>query len=217
VTLRNVSFRRVILASDVDVTREVRRRCSSTSAAARLARRRTHDSRAHPCASRAKPEGPRRSKASVVATPAAGGECTCRGRSCSASAQTGLDGGAPVVHSFRPRMRRPRCSASSPARCRARGRPRCSRCRASISSSGAPTGDASVCSRVCATCCPGRYSFGVTGRDPTGLVLPSGDYQLRLLAYGTDPGPPTSRRSHSPSSRVRPPSAKCPDLRGKRS
>jgi len=38
---------------------------------------------------------------------------------------------------------------------------------------------------------PGRYSFGVTGRDPTGQVLPSGNYQLRLLAYGTEPGPPT--------------------------
>jgi subtilisin family serine protease len=40
---------------------------------------------------------------------------------------------------------------------------------------------------------PGRYSFGVTGRDPTGAVLPSGAYQLRLIAYGTDPGPPTTR------------------------
>jgi hypothetical protein len=40
---------------------------------------------------------------------------------------------------------------------------------------------------------PGRYSFGVTGRDPTGAVLPAGDYQLRLVAYGTDPGPPTTR------------------------
>ncbi len=40
---------------------------------------------------------------------------------------------------------------------------------------------------------PGRYSFGVTGRDPTGAVLPSGNYQLRVLAYGTDPGPPTVR------------------------
>ena len=40
---------------------------------------------------------------------------------------------------------------------------------------------------------PGRYSFGVTGRDPTGQVLPSGVYQLRLLAYGTEPGPPTVR------------------------
>ena len=40
---------------------------------------------------------------------------------------------------------------------------------------------------------PGRYSFGVTGRDPTGQVLPNGDYQLRLFAYGTEPGPPTAR------------------------
>ena len=40
---------------------------------------------------------------------------------------------------------------------------------------------------------PGRYSFGVTGRDPTGSVLPTGDYQLRLQAYGTEAGPPTVR------------------------
>jgi hypothetical protein len=40
---------------------------------------------------------------------------------------------------------------------------------------------------------PGRYSFGVTGRDPTGAVLPAGDYQLRLVAFGTDTGPPTVR------------------------
>jgi subtilase family protein len=40
---------------------------------------------------------------------------------------------------------------------------------------------------------PGRYSFGVTGRDPTGAVLPAGSYQLRLSAYGTDTGPPTTR------------------------
>jgi subtilisin family serine protease len=39
---------------------------------------------------------------------------------------------------------------------------------------------------------PGRYSFGVTGRDPTGAVLPTGDYQLRLIAFGTDAGPPTT-------------------------
>jgi subtilisin family serine protease len=40
---------------------------------------------------------------------------------------------------------------------------------------------------------PGRYSFGVTGRDPTGAVLPSGDYQLRLVAFATEAGPPTIR------------------------
>jgi hypothetical protein len=40
---------------------------------------------------------------------------------------------------------------------------------------------------------PGRYSFGVTGRDPTGAVLPSGAYQLRLIAWGTDRGRPATR------------------------
>jgi hypothetical protein len=40
---------------------------------------------------------------------------------------------------------------------------------------------------------PGRYSFGVTGRDPTGAVLPKGEYQLRLVAFATDDGPPTIR------------------------
>jgi subtilisin family serine protease len=40
---------------------------------------------------------------------------------------------------------------------------------------------------------PGRYSFGVTGRDPAGAVLPQGDYQLRLVAFATDAGPPTTR------------------------
>ncbi len=40
---------------------------------------------------------------------------------------------------------------------------------------------------------PGRYSFGVTGRGPTGAVLAAGDYQLRLFAFGTDGGPPTIR------------------------
>ncbi|HEY3017885.1 MAG TPA: S8 family serine peptidase [Gaiellaceae bacterium] len=40
---------------------------------------------------------------------------------------------------------------------------------------------------------PGRYSFGVTGRDPTGAVLPSGGYELHLVAWGTDVGAPTIR------------------------
>ena len=33
---------------------------------------------------------------------------------------------------------------------------------------------------------PGRYSYGVTGRDPTGSLLPPGDYTLKLIAYPTD-------------------------------
>jgi Subtilase family/PA domain/Peptidase inhibitor I9 len=40
---------------------------------------------------------------------------------------------------------------------------------------------------------PGRYSFGVTGRDPAGSILPAGNYVLRLSAYPTVGGPPTYR------------------------
>ena len=40
---------------------------------------------------------------------------------------------------------------------------------------------------------PGRYSYGVTGRDPTGQVLPSGDYVLKLVAYPVGAGAPTVR------------------------
>jgi hypothetical protein len=40
---------------------------------------------------------------------------------------------------------------------------------------------------------PGRYSYGVTGRDPTGAVLPSGDYRLELVAYATGGAVPTRR------------------------
>ncbi len=40
---------------------------------------------------------------------------------------------------------------------------------------------------------PGRYSFGVTGRDPTGQKLPSGPYTLRLVGYPTGGGRPGVR------------------------
>ena len=40
---------------------------------------------------------------------------------------------------------------------------------------------------------PGRYSYGVTGRDPSGGLLPSGSYTLRLVGYPTDNGGPTVR------------------------
>jgi hypothetical protein len=40
---------------------------------------------------------------------------------------------------------------------------------------------------------PGRYSYGVTGRDPTGQVLPSGDYLLKLIAYPVGGSAPTVR------------------------
>jgi hypothetical protein len=34
---------------------------------------------------------------------------------------------------------------------------------------------------------PGSYSFGITGRGPTSVVLPPGNYQLRLAAWPTLP------------------------------
>jgi minor extracellular serine protease Vpr len=40
---------------------------------------------------------------------------------------------------------------------------------------------------------PGRYAFGLTGRDPNGNVLPSGDYTLGLTAFPTDGSRPTIR------------------------
>ncbi len=40
---------------------------------------------------------------------------------------------------------------------------------------------------------PGRYAFGLTGRGPAGKRLEPGSYELRLLAYPTGDGPPTTR------------------------
>jgi hypothetical protein len=40
---------------------------------------------------------------------------------------------------------------------------------------------------------PGRYAFGLTGRGPSGRMLQSGPYELRILAWPTGGGPPTSR------------------------
>src|SRR5437588_735983 len=34
---------------------------------------------------------------------------------------------------------------------------------------------------------PGSYSFGITGRGPTSVVLPPGSYELRLAAWPTLP------------------------------
>jgi subtilisin family serine protease len=40
---------------------------------------------------------------------------------------------------------------------------------------------------------PGRYTFGITGRDPGGQVLKQGDYRLRILAFPTGGGLATRR------------------------
>ena len=38
---------------------------------------------------------------------------------------------------------------------------------------------------------PGRYAFGLTGRDAEGETLEPGRYRLELTAYPTGPGQPT--------------------------
>jgi subtilisin family serine protease len=40
---------------------------------------------------------------------------------------------------------------------------------------------------------PGRYTFGLTGRDPSGKVLSPGAYRLRLVAWPTGGGRPSVR------------------------
>jgi hypothetical protein len=40
---------------------------------------------------------------------------------------------------------------------------------------------------------PGRYSFGITGRDPGGAELKPGRYRLRILAFPTTSGRATVR------------------------
>jgi minor extracellular serine protease Vpr len=40
---------------------------------------------------------------------------------------------------------------------------------------------------------PGRYTFGLTGRDPSGQLLPPGNYVVKIIAYPVE-GRPLSRR-----------------------
>jgi hypothetical protein len=40
---------------------------------------------------------------------------------------------------------------------------------------------------------PGRYQFGLTGRDPAGAALPPAEYEIRLAAYPTLRGAATRR------------------------
>jgi hypothetical protein len=41
---------------------------------------------------------------------------------------------------------------------------------------------------------PGNYAFGITGRDPTGQVLPPGRYELRLVVRPAEGGRPSRRK-----------------------
>jgi hypothetical protein len=40
---------------------------------------------------------------------------------------------------------------------------------------------------------PGRYAFGLTGRDPDGNVLAAGTYHVKLVALPLDGSPPSRR------------------------
>jgi hypothetical protein len=41
---------------------------------------------------------------------------------------------------------------------------------------------------------PGRYTFGITGRDPDGQLLPPATYSIRVVAYPVDGGIPSRRK-----------------------
>jgi hypothetical protein len=40
---------------------------------------------------------------------------------------------------------------------------------------------------------PGRYAFGITGRDPGGQRLKAGSYVVRVVAWPTGGGPATMK------------------------
>ena len=50
-----------------------------------------------------------------------------------------------------------------------------------------------VLARMCDVL-PGRYTFGLTGRGPGGLRLPSGRYVVRVVAYPVGSGSTSSRK-----------------------
>ena len=58
----------------------------------------------------------------------------------------------------------------------------------------------SGCSCDGASCFPGRYTFGLTGRGPTGNRLGRGTYTIRVLAF---PGDGTRRQADTIEYRVR--------------
>ena len=40
---------------------------------------------------------------------------------------------------------------------------------------------------------PGRYRFGITGRDPAGSRLEAGEYRVRVVAWPSGGGPPSRK------------------------
>ena len=196
VTIRNVSTRRVILDFHADVTREGAapvqfdiKPLHVSLSAGRTLRVRVRARLA------AKPDGTAPVEGFFVATPAAGGDLHVPWTILFGSRATpGLDAVRLSTHSFRPSDAAPALlsfvAGSVP---RIAGRAAVEPLSRLDLELWSPDGGRIGLLARLRDVLPGRYSFGVTGRDPTGQLLPSGEYQLRLLAYGTEPGPPTVR------------------------
>jgi subtilisin family serine protease len=192
--IRNVSYRRVILSFRVDVSREGAAPVQFDVRPLRVSLAAGRTTRVHIRARlAAKPDGTAPVEGLFVATPAAGGEVHVPWTILfGPRVQPGLTAVRLSLHSFRPSDAAPALlsfvAGSVP---RAAGRAAVQPLsRLDLELWSTDGGRIGLLARL-RDVLPGRYSFGVTGRDPTGAVLPSGDYQLRLLAYGTDPGPPT--------------------------
>jgi subtilisin family serine protease len=194
VAIRNVSYRRVILSFRVDVSREGAAPVQFDVRPLRVSLAAGRTIRVHIRARlAAKPDGTAPVEGLFVATPAAGGEVHVPWTILFGSrVQPGLTAVRLSVHSFHPSDAAPSLlsfvAGSVP---RASGRAAVQPLSRLDLELWSPDGGRIGLLARLRDVLPGRYSFGVTGRDPTGSVLPSGDYQLRLVAYGTDPGPPT--------------------------
>jgi subtilisin family serine protease len=194
VAIRNVSFRRVILDFHADVA-------SEGAAPVQFDIRPLHVSLPSGQTVRvrirarvpAKPDGAAPAEGFFVATPAAGGAVHVPWTILFGErVAPGLDAVRLSAHSFRPSDAQPAllsfvAGSVTPSGGRAAVQPLS---RLDLELWSPDGGRIGLLARL-RDVLPGRYSFGVTGRDPTGQVLPSGDYQLRLRAYGTEPGPPT--------------------------
>jgi subtilisin family serine protease len=194
IALRNVSFRRLILSLHVAVSREGAGPLLFELKPQRLSLAAGRTIRVHLRARvAAKPEGTAPAEGLLVITPAAGREvhvpwAILFGRRVAPT----LGAVRLSVHAFRPSDAAPALlSFVAGSVSQAAGRASVSPLSRLDLELWSPDGGRIGRLAQLLDVLPGRYSFGVTGRDPTGAVLPSGDYQLRLLAYGTDPGPPT--------------------------
>jgi subtilisin family serine protease len=196
VAIRNVSFRRVILAFHADVTRDGAAPVQFDIRPLKVSLPSGRTVRVHIRARvAAQPGGTAPVEGLFVATPAAGGEVHVPWTILfGPRAEPALTAVRLSTHAFRPSDAAPALLsfvAGSVSRTggRAAVQPLS---RLDLELWSPDGGRIGLLARL-RDVLPGRYSFGVTGRDPAGQLLPSGDYELRLLAYGTEPGPPTVR------------------------